>query len=1107
MYTFGGRTDEGKDLGDVAGFRIPTRRWYTFQNMGPSPSPRSGHGMTAVDDKIIVLGGEPSSAPRNEQELSEGYVLDTSKIRYPDEKPAPKAGVVRRPSISDRSGTPQQDRASSRDGSISSQQGNRNLTTKGSQDSMASSTAQYSRPQDAPSTGYVNGIMQRPTRSAPSPVPNQVAPQPAAQQLRTNGIRSGAQSSVIEGRESPRLISKLDKLMGVDQPDRDTSSANAMQPRDAGGMQPSTGNEYNPSQDDTFGPNQVYANQQQQPPDNAQRRGTETPETGTRGADDFMQSSFKQPAYADSGVGSSPAMSTQQPDSLSRELDASRSKNAWYESELALAKKAGFRSSSLDTPNTPLDDKNANAFGDDEKPLLEALLRMRAELVRVQESLEAQSATAAEKMAQAEREKEMAVAEALYARNQLNSRGQSTENNSAAFARLDEANFRLASTIEAHNDLQQQVRTLSQSLAAEKQARENAEGSAEVAHARALDLDNNKQRSSPEMDSLRAQLAELQRTARADAETHAEALASSRSLGVDNQELATKLASSQDKQRTHIGVLSTLRDAVTASNNKTALIERQLDAERQQRTVAEEKLVQLRSEHEARVSELDASTRQLRDLQDLADSHADEARTHREAVLAGLGTTVDRNYDPTDANDERVLILQQQVEDANARAQQLKEQTNNEAEKRRSAEERIAGLEAFQEQQTREALSSRKQLQSTTRDHLTLQSDHADLQQQLSKHQLELTAWQMHHESLKGVLADRGVDTSSLPKDMKDFQPNSGNNKRLQQLEEQIEASTRSQDEMRQTYETREQELRQTRDVEYRALEKECQQMRSGIEKFNTIAGQMKKELDRQKEKNRGLKEELEQERRSRSAASGDQNTAAEFEGERTKYRQLIENLQIQQQRLQAELESQVRKVQSVMSERDTHQSHNVQLQRELAGSQAATSDLERLRTENEELRARTTEAENRAQVLLRQVGSSVNTYKRQSQSLTQAGGHSRGMSLNSIGGESNYSSPSIAHDASGDRTSMAQMEAMMNELDNIRGDFERQRQGYSDNRLSTGSVLEGTGPSAHESAIDDSSNGKVDSLADMRRRHLSFNDDEDLDDARTIATAQQGRA
>ena len=70
MYVFGGRSLEGTDLGDLAAFRISSRRWYTFQNMGPSPSPRSGHSMTAFDKQIVIIGGEPSSPERDANELS-----------------------------------------------------------------------------------------------------------------------------------------------------------------------------------------------------------------------------------------------------------------------------------------------------------------------------------------------------------------------------------------------------------------------------------------------------------------------------------------------------------------------------------------------------------------------------------------------------------------------------------------------------------------------------------------------------------------------------------------------------------------------------------------------------------------------------------------------------------------------------------------------------------------------------------------------------------------------------------------------------------------------------------------------------------------------------
>lgn len=1100
MYTFGGRTEEGKDLGDVAGFRIPTKRWYTFQNMGPSPSGRSGHGMISYEDKILVFGGEPSSAPRNEQELSQCYVLDTSKIRYPEDKPSAKAGVTRRPSITDRSGTPQsqQEQSTSRDGSVSSQQGSRALMTKGSQDSMASNNAQFARPQDGPSAAYVNGIIPRPTRSAPSPVPGQSAPQ-VATQARTNGIRPGMQSAGIEGRESPRLVSKLDRIMGEDQPSQESVSAPTYnQQRDRSNSQPPTSGAGPPNEDET------YASMQQQPSlvDNTERGGTETPETGVRGGDDFIQSSFKQPMYADSGVGSSPALSTQQSDGLSKELEAAKSKNAWYASELALAKKAGYRSSSLDSPASSFDDKTADAFGDEEKPLLEALLRMRAELVRVQESFDAQSTSAAERIAHVERQKEAAIAEALYTKSQLTNRSFTEGNDPHAPTRLDDANRRLASTLSAHNDLKAQIQALSQSQDSERRARETAEASADAAHTRAADLDSHKQWSAPEIESLRSQLFEAQRTAREDAEKHADVMSSSRSLDVDNQQLSSQLSSAHENQRNHSNILSTLRIAVEASIDKTSLLERQLEEERQHRSDSEQKLAQLRSQYETITSEYESASKQLSDAKDLVESHATEARTHREAVIAGLGTHADRGFDSSEADSERVSILQQQVQDAKSRAQHHKEQADHESDKRRRAEERIAGLEAFQEQQNREALSFRKQLQSAARDHMALQASHADLQQEASTHKLDVTAWQMHHEALKSTLGDRGIDTSTLP-EVGEYQPDVSSNKRLQQLEEQIEDSKKFQDEMRQNYESREQELRQTRDAEYRALEKECHSMRHGIEKLNKIANQMKQEVDKYKEKNRALREELDQERRSKSASSNDHG-APDIEKERSTFRQLVNNLETRLQKSKAEYESQVTELQAAMSERDNSQQQSAELQRQLEETRADSSELESLRTENQDLRSRATEAENKVHMLLDTVGSSVNNYRRQSQmsfgpsnSGVPDTSHSRGISSNSIGGESTYSSYSGANGLQGSRNSDAQMEAMMNELDTIRGDFERQRQGYG-NSVGDASILDGPGPTAQENALSEEPGlEKVSSLADMRRRHLSFNEDDEAEEER----------
>ncbi|KAM3580775.1 hypothetical protein VKS41_006834 [Umbelopsis sp. WA50703] len=87
LYIFGGRAADGQLLGDLCAFKFSNRRWYMFQNMGPAPTPRAGHTMTALKDKVMVLGGEPANGIKSE-DASMIYVLDTSKIKYPGDSSA-----------------------------------------------------------------------------------------------------------------------------------------------------------------------------------------------------------------------------------------------------------------------------------------------------------------------------------------------------------------------------------------------------------------------------------------------------------------------------------------------------------------------------------------------------------------------------------------------------------------------------------------------------------------------------------------------------------------------------------------------------------------------------------------------------------------------------------------------------------------------------------------------------------------------------------------------------------------------------------------------------------------------------------------------------------
>ncbi|GAA5827160.1 hypothetical protein JCM3770_000340, partial [Rhodotorula araucariae] len=98
MYVFGGRGVDGKDLDDLAAFKISNHRWFMFQNMGPAPSGRSGHAMATYGSKVLVLGGESYTSTKADDPAFI-HVLDTTKIKYPPDSarpaPAPPAAPER----------------------------------------------------------------------------------------------------------------------------------------------------------------------------------------------------------------------------------------------------------------------------------------------------------------------------------------------------------------------------------------------------------------------------------------------------------------------------------------------------------------------------------------------------------------------------------------------------------------------------------------------------------------------------------------------------------------------------------------------------------------------------------------------------------------------------------------------------------------------------------------------------------------------------------------------------------------------------------------------------------------------------------------------------
>lgn len=1056
MYIFGGRTQEGVDLGDLAAFRITSRRWYMFQNMGHSPSARSGHSMTAFGKHIVALAGEPSSSVSDRNELSLAYVLDTSKIRYPPNESAPPQqaqNAPRKMSGGDRSNIPhgKAGEPSVRDSVLPGAQPSRNPDTVGNGLSATGSR------------------LPRVAGQAPlGPPPLQQAPQP-----RANGPNTQAPTN-----SRSKTPTKNDRVFG---PPVDTGVPSSL---DRDNLSPITR--------DSPSTNEVQRKASDAISQRTPKESMETSRSGSivsrntsrshqhQASQDSMEqaplrrSSDMQPQRSmsretehpplDSALGTSTSIN-QQSTELTRELEVAKSRNAWYASELALARRAGYNVGSSTSP--VFDERSAEAFREDDRPLLEALLKMKTELERVQASIKSQGEDAARRIAEVETQRDAAISEAIYAKTKLAAHGGGSHHGTPQpdgvrnagtpdMDRVQDMNRRLAASLAAQGELSTRVEQLSSQIEAERKAKQLAEDTAEAAQKRVQELDSTRQKTAAEFESLRAELHEAERVAREVSTGAAEAETSSKLLAIDKQELSAKVTRISEESKNHSVILQSLRDAVLVSSEKSALLEKKLEEERYQGDSLRQKLAQLRAEHEARVAELEITFQKLRDAEELAEKHAEEARAHRQAVLSGLGNMAERSGEGADTVDERVLILQQRMEAANLMTRKNQTAADQASEKLRRAEERIAGLEAYQEQSSREGLTIRKQLQQAMRDIQTSEAEKSELNQRHERLRLESNAFEVQLKTLKNLLEERGVNPVDARRSRVLDSPSSRFGtpelNRVRELEQQVDSMNKAHEEMRSAFEEREHDVSKEWEEKLQALHNDHQAAVKYLRGTEKMLAKMKQELDRYKTANSKLEDELTHAKQD--ARSPNREQTAEWEAERSQLRSELSSMQDSMKGTVSRLEGQLSVLQSELASARKESEAALDSKRQAESSAAQSRiDLDSLHRQYAAVEERARDAESRVQMFLDQFETSVDNYRRQSQVPTGTlnGEHVRHHPHDSVASaESLYShnddssTPEATNRpaSSATRNSMA-LDNLASELDALRSHWETTNKAY----------------------------------------------------------------
>lgn len=1165
MYVFGGRTEEGNDLGDLAAFRISLRRWYTFQNMGPSPSPRSGHSMTAFGKQIVVLAGEPSTAPRDAAELSLAYLLDTAKIRYPNDAPgisqSQKAingppSPTRRPSSEAKHAIAM--RASSREGQ-NIPGGHPMRTEMVSRDVMGGGPVQRPEPRTeipaatgppistsapvssqmnspnpgagfGPSTGSPNPNinMSPPVRAPKGSMSQTVAglpPQNQAPSTRANGMTPNQINPVNQ--------TKTITQVGPPEPVRNASIENAapivQNPAVREIQKDSTrvSREASPVSQGRRTPNHTSSGSISKAkameageaapligPGVARQRSlrSQRAHSSLDSSDDgglLRQGSGKRRSDTPSERNSrsfheepkSPKVSPHQ-EALIKELEAVKGRNTWYASELALARKAGYTTAS----SPMIEDRSLSQFSDDDRPLVEAFMVMRAELMKIQQNMDQQASATAKKIAEVEHQRDAAVTEAAYARAKLAAHGGSQRSTpqldgprgSEESERSTEISRRLALALAATNEYKSKIDHLNEQLNAERRARSLAEETAEAAHRRVEEVGQGQNHG--ELEAMRAELHQAQSLARSEAGQRVEAEQKLRLLEVDHSDLSERHKGMSDQVRDHTSSLAVLESAVNASTSKVNIYERQLEDERQQRELLEQKLSELRSEHEARTHELESTSRRLRDVESLADSHAKEATTHREALIAGLAkiSNPDRHTSRDSLAERRLAASQESADRAHALAKQNQEAAEAAAQKLRSAEERIAGLEAYQEQSSREGLQIRRQLQSALRDVQAHQTENRELSSQLESHQRNASALSVQHGALKDLLGERGIDMSNTRRSPGFESPASPDQFRLRDLQQQLESAVKAHEDTKALMESNQQETERSFREKLEQLENDYQSLLTYVKGTEKMLKKMKEELTKYKAQNQRLTTELEHSKENKKSMDDvSEEDAAAWHSERDALQSSINHIKssmaTQIQTLENQMSTIQRELVTAQTERDQQRESHRQL---VQASQQKEKDLAQLRSENTHLETRCLDAEHRVTMLLDQVGQSIGDIRRRSQvppqHMVQAAvngqhpnhtpmqGHDRGQSVSTVTDTSSH--PDQDEDAD-PRGSLA-LDHLANELETLRSQWENTSRSY---RLSERFDFEKT-PISEKAPQGELS----DSLANWRRRL----DDEDEDGA-----------
>ncbi|KAG2120686.1 uncharacterized protein F5147DRAFT_563267 [Suillus discolor] len=775
IYIFGGRGVDGKDLGDLAAFKMSNQRWYMFQNMGPAPSGRSGHAMASMGTRVFVLGGE-SFTPTKGDDHGIINVLDTKHIKYPDSSKGPPGNKSDRKS----SATPTPPPGPPAPGN-NVPNGTRAMSPTGAPQDVDDLRRAISPPGIRPGTRTPNGA---PVHSSPN-TKGKAPTRPRRDDGDVLGTDDG--NGTDTGATTESVTTSRDHAPSPDQTrarsPNSFSVTRAMSPTSQSGSD-------------------LYGNVQ--PPNVASvamsglaaRSPSPVVDRSRPPLDAFYQPSGGSPGVNGNGnghaqgkfgsTGNVTADLIRDYKVKEMEVETLRRREAWMKTALLKASRSGFVQLDEETLEAEDIDFQDDA-SEEQRKLADMVMNFRHFKTQMQTTLVNQARQASERIADAERMKSAAIQEAAYYRAKLTAHEASTpgEVSQIERERITELERHLATLLAEHTAQKKTADELSDSLALQTTLLEQAEARSSDANNRADALEETHHRVVREHSEIRDRYVEAEAALR----DHADRLLGQTSLleqkDAEASQVKRQVEELSQLRDQHIRALDQARTALQAVASRSEEDQRARD----QITQLEADIAELRGDLETRTSEVEQARIRLAEVENAWAKSREEADAFRALTTGSLGELLDSHRELRVDEDRLTRGHVEKVEamevEATSLRKMLKEVTQQLEEVQRDLSEERRRVRQTESEQTflrSQIVGLRAQLSNSVLEQGRLRKDLAEKDNDLRGALKETADTNIRLAMLRNYLSENGI----IP-DSDEPSSNSASASRLADLEKQLE--------------------------------------------------------------------------------------------------------------------------------------------------------------------------------------------------------------------------------------------------------------------------------------------------------------------------------